>query len=67
MMKNTQRKLAKKTGYTEGFISYILNGKRRPAWPAAKILAEATGTKPELWLDGKPEQIKAALKNSEGG
>ena len=48
-------------GISEGFMSLILNGSRRPSWPMAKALANATDTKPELWLDGEPAQIKEAI------
>jgi len=62
-MKNTtQREMAEKAGITEAFLSYIVNGKRRPSWKVAKNLALVTGTKPELWLDGSPEVIKRTIK-----
>ncbi len=63
-MKNgMQVKLANKIGKSESFISLILNGERRPSWSTAKILAKITNTKPELWLEGKPETIRTVLES----
>lgn len=42
-------------------LSNIINRKRKPSWPLAKVIAEVTGTTPELWLDGSKKEIKAAL------
>jgi len=61
MERKLQRKLAQKINVSDAFISQILNGKRRPSWTVAKRLAQATNTKPELWLDSNSETIKAVL------
>ena len=58
-----QNEIAKKVGITSSMLSQILSGKKRPKWKTAKCLAEVTGTKPELWLEGKPEEIKIVLEN----
>ena len=61
-MKLTQRKLAKEAGVTQQMISQILSGKARPSWKTAKRLAKATSSPPILWMEGSPEQLKAAVK-----
>ena len=61
-MKFKQKYLASKVGLSESHISQILGGTRRPSWKKAKKLAEATGTTPELWLDGKPAEIRRAIE-----
>ena len=48
-----QVELAKKAGITEGMVSFILSGERRPSWDVAKKLAKATGTDPYLWMEYK--------------
>lgn len=59
-----QSALAKEVGVSQPHLNRIIftdkTGKR-PSWPLAKKLAEATGTRPELWLEGTSEEIKAAL------
>ena len=63
-MNMTQTQLAAATEVSQAFISLLLSGKSRPSWRVAKRLSAATGTAPELWLEGTPEQIKAALDRS---
>ncbi len=59
-----QLALAKEVGVSQPHLNKIIftdkTGKR-PSWRLAKKLAEATGTVPELWLEGTSEEIKAAL------
>ncbi|KKN75040.1 hypothetical protein LCGC14_0384140 [marine sediment metagenome] len=57
----TQKRLAKAAGVTQGMISKFLNGQRRPRWFRAKKLAAITGTAPELWMEGSPDEIQAAV------
>jgi transcriptional regulator with XRE-family HTH domain len=57
-----QTEIAKRAKVSDAFISLILNGKKRPSWPTAKRLAEATGTNPVLWLEGTAAEMKAVLK-----
>lgn len=65
-MKITITKLAAQIGISQGFLSNILIGRRRPHYKTAKNLAAATNTEPVLWLEGSPEEIKKALlKNRE--
>lgn len=61
MKYGVQKQIARKAKITSQFINQILSGRRRPSWSVAKRLAVTTNTEPELWLDGKPEDIKAAL------
>ncbi len=63
METQTQYQLAENAGISAAMLSLILKGERRPSWKAAKRLAEVTDTKPELWLDGTPEQIKETLNS----
>lgn len=59
--KLSQRQIAKRLGVSATFINRLVNGIKRPNWKRAKELAKLTGSKPELWLDGTPEQIKTFL------
>jgi len=61
MKRISQNEIANSVGVSDAFISMLISGKKRPSWKKAKMLAAFTGTKPELWLDGSPEEIKAAL------
>jgi len=58
----TQSYIAKRLGVSRAFINYLVNGSKRPNWKRAKELSKITGSKPELWLEGTPEQIKTFLK-----
>jgi transcriptional regulator with XRE-family HTH domain len=60
-MKLTQTYIANKAGVSQQLVSAIIRGKARPSWKTAKLLARATDTTPELWLDGSSDQIKAAV------
>jgi transcriptional regulator with XRE-family HTH domain len=60
-VKINQTQIAKLIGISQPYLSEILGGKKRPSWKTAKRLAEATGTAPVLWMDGTPDEIKAAL------
>ncbi|WP_076750479.1 helix-turn-helix transcriptional regulator [Desulfatitalea tepidiphila] len=59
----TQNQVAQAAGTTQPYISNILNGRRRPSWKLAKRLAQVTCTEPQLWLDGTPDEIRAALSD----
>jgi transcriptional regulator with XRE-family HTH domain len=61
MNKQLQKNVAKKVGISPAFISMIMSGQRRPSWNKAKKLAEATGTKVDLWMEGSPDEIRAAV------
>lgn len=60
MEKMTQAAVAREAGISEGFLSQILSGVRRPRWEKAKKLAKATETTPDLWLEGAPAEIREA-------
>lgn len=61
-----QIKLAEKTGLSEGFISLMLRGERRPGWNTAKRLAEITDSKPEIWMDLDLVEIEVVLEEWSG-
>jgi len=61
-----QKEIAAAAGVSIQAVSNILTGRRRPSWKTSKRLAAATNTTPELWLDGTPEEIKAAIFQAEG-
>ena len=61
MIKDNQKSIAKKSEVTPSFLSQILSGNKRPSWKTAKRLAEATNTEPALWMEGTPDEIRAAV------
>lgn len=63
-MNSTQQNIADAAGVSRAHIGHILNGIRRPSWRLAKTLAAITGTDPVLWLEGTPEDIRAALSKT---
>jgi len=60
MMKKNQ--IARSANIASSTLYNIEAGRRRPSWKVAKQLAQATCTNPELWLEGSPSEIKAALE-----
>ena len=58
-----QTEIAETAGVSDALVSLILSGQRRPSWRVAKRLASASRTKPELWLEGSPDEIREALKS----
>lgn len=63
MIKITE--IAEKANITQGALSNILSGRRRPSWSVAKRLAQVTNTTPYLWLEGAPDEIRSVLKDFE--
>ena len=59
-----QVELAKRAGITEGMVSLILSGERRPSWDVAKKLAAATGTDPYLWMEYKISEMLQAVREA---
>ena len=57
-----QIEIAQKAGITQGFVSLILTGKRRPPWDVAKTFAELTKTDVALWMDGDEQAKRDALR-----
>jgi transcriptional regulator with XRE-family HTH domain len=57
-----QVEIAKKAGISQGFVSLILTGQRRPDWDLAKLLAEITKTDVALWMEGDESEKREALK-----
>ena len=64
MERGKQTRFADMVQISDGFLSQILSGKRRPGWATAKRLAEATRTKPDFWLDAAPEKLRDVLDAS---
>ena len=62
MKRLKQIDIVKRVGISKSFLCEILKGESRPSWKMAKRLAEGTGTTPELWLDGKPAEIRRAIE-----
>jgi len=58
----TQNEAAKKAGITQGFLSLIVTGQRRPAWSLAKALAELTKTDVAVWMEGDEQKKRDALR-----
>jgi transcriptional regulator with XRE-family HTH domain len=67
MSKLKQKHIAEEAEISGAFLSQLVNGVRRPSWHTAKKLAIITSTKPELWLDGNPEDIRSAVFNQNSG
>ena len=62
-----QAEIARRTKKTPAFVSMVWRGKYRIAlYPTAVLFADATGTKPELWLKGSAAEIRAAVQESMG-
>ena len=61
----TQIELAKALKVSPTYINYLVNTVKRPNWKRAKQLSKITGSTPELWLEGTPDEIKAALNNNQ--
>lgn len=64
MIKTTQKHIAKMARVSAPFISQVLTGKKRPSWKKAKELADATGTDPVVWMEGTPDEIRAAIRKA---
>ena len=64
MKHGMQIKIAKRADISAGYLSDIINTKRRPSWSTAKRLAEVTGTWPTLWLEADTRSIRAALSKN---
>ena len=62
-------KLARVAGCSVSFIAAVLRpgspNPRHPNAKRAKLLARATGTDPWVWLEGSPEEIRAAINEAE--
>jgi len=62
-MKITYAYISSQTGVSLQYVQQCGKTRKRPNWKRAKQFAAVTGTTPELWLEGTPEQIRAALEN----
>lgn len=62
MKRGIKTQIASKAEVSDSFVSRLLKGKKRPSWPTAKRLVKAVpGTTVDLWMDGTPDEIKAAI------
>ncbi|MBI9093082.1 MAG: helix-turn-helix transcriptional regulator [Desulfobacterium sp.] len=64
-MKITQQYIADQAGVSVQFVNQVVSRKTLPSWKRAKQFAQITGTKPELWLDGTEEEIRATLSGKQ--
>lgn len=62
---NTQVKIAQQIGITQSYFSKLINGRCRPHYLTAKRLEETLGVPLVVWMEGSPEDIRAALKQQE--
>lgn len=62
MKHGEQKILASQIGISAPYLCMILKGRVKVRrWDTAKKLAAGTGTDPQLWLEGTPDQIRSAL------
>lgn len=65
MNRLTQKTIANMVNVTQPYINRLVTCKKRPSWKMAKKLSSAVpGTTPILWLEGTPDEIRAAIKNA---
>jgi len=64
-----QSELVEKLGgkISKSHVSMILSGSRRPAWDKAKLLAQATGTSAEFWMEATPKKMQKAVEGVDTG
>jgi transcriptional regulator with XRE-family HTH domain len=61
----TQKQIAMASGISQGFVSQILSGDKRPSWEVAKLFAKAVpGTDPVFWMESTAKDRRAAVKNA---
>lgn len=60
----TQNEIANQIGVTAAFISYLLNGRRRPSWSLAKRLSENFGHSPSWWMEADIAKIRRVLRSN---
>ena len=57
-----QKDLARAAGISEGHLSMVLSGKRKPSAEVMRRLAEVTGTPVSWWADGDMRKIRAWMR-----
>lgn len=67
MKHGDQRKIASAAKVTASHLSAVLKGRTRPSWQVAKRFAKATKTDPVVWLEGTPDEIRAAIDAAKWG
>jgi transcriptional regulator with XRE-family HTH domain len=65
MQRGKQKILAEESGLSEAFISYIVNGKKRPNWETGKTLSEVTGIPIDVWMEQDLAKIHKGLEEWE--
>lgn len=63
MQRGKQKILAEASGLSEAFISYIVNGKKRPNWETGKMLSEVTGIPIDVWMEQDLTKIHRGLED----
>jgi transcriptional regulator with XRE-family HTH domain len=58
----TQKEIGQAVGVSQGYISQLLKGERRPSWDVAKDLAAITDTNIDLWMEGQEQDKRSAIK-----
>ena len=61
MKRGIQKNLADEIGKSEGFISLLLKGDKRPNWDTAKSISEVTGSPVDIWMDQDLKKMREAL------
>lgn len=57
----TQEEAAKKAAISQGYLSLIISGKRRPDWNLAKVLAGLFNTDVAVWMEGDEQAKRQAI------
>jgi len=61
--KITQKVIAKSARIKPDFLSHIVRGRKRCPRDVALRLEQVTGISKVVWVWGKPEEIREALRN----
>lgn len=67
MMKRTQKQIAAESRISAPYLSQSSTGKRVATYRVAKRIAELIGCDPIVFLEGTPEDIRAALSKTSIG
>lgn len=62
MKRGIQTELANQIGKSRSFISYMLNGEKKPNWDTAQKISEVTGSPVDIWMNGDLELMRGALE-----
>ena len=56
MKPSTITQIANNALISQGYLSLILSGERRPSWPVSQRLEKATGISAVDWIDGRVDR-----------